>query len=65
MSSNLELLYDILDRLDVEDDDNVRADLFEEAMILGDIDPECATEWSNYRMGRPTGNSPFYFPETP
>lgn len=48
-NQNLELLYDILDRLDVEDNDSIRADLIEEAMILADLDDECETAWAAYR----------------
>jgi hypothetical protein len=46
---DIDLLNDILDRLDVEEDDHVRADLIDEAIELADRDSACAAEWLNYR----------------
>ena len=42
-------LYKILDQLDVEDDDRVRADLIEAAIDIADSDPVATAEWKAYR----------------
>ena len=39
----------ILDRLDVENADNIRADLNDEAIGLADSDPAAARAWKDYR----------------
>jgi hypothetical protein len=47
--TEIDRLYEILDRLDVEDNDEARADLIDEAIGLADISDECAKEWRAYR----------------
>lgn len=42
-------LWKVLDKLDPEEDDNVRADLIDEAIGLSDLDADAAAEWAAYR----------------
>lgn len=42
-------LWKVLDRLDVEEDDAIRADLIDEAIGLSDLDADAAAEWKAYR----------------
>lgn len=39
----------VLDRLDTEDDDNIRADLIDEAIGLADADRAAERAWREYR----------------
>lgn len=48
-NTKLHQLHRIMDRLDREDDDHVRADLIHEAIGLADEDEECRREWQAYR----------------
>ncbi len=43
------MLYRIMDRLDVEDDDNVRAGLIDEAIGLTERSRACADAWKAYK----------------
>ena len=38
----------LLDRLDTEDDEEVRADLIDEAIELTEMDEACAQIWNDY-----------------
>ena len=49
MNDCLRRLREVMNQLDTEDDDNVRADLIDEAIGLSDIDVTCAEEWGDYR----------------